>query len=139
MSKRCSVYIVGYEHPRFGNVVKVGLSEAVASRIGQLQTASVDALILHLEVSLPDRGTAKFVERKFHQTFEDVCIRGEWFGMNPGRAMFMLGNMVNSEVFAGALGPAPEAFEAFHTVDRETQTDWVNDWCEREEAAFECL
>jgi hypothetical protein len=128
MSKPCNVYIIGHQHPVYGDAVKVGITSNLGARLASLQTGSCEPLCIFFTAMLPNKEAAARIERQFHDYFHDYRLRGEWFSMPPDRAMFMLGNLLSDVI------DARPAFEPFHVADYDTQADWVNDWCTRMEA-----
>jgi len=142
-SKPCWVYVIGHQHAVHGDVVKVGISANVEARLGGLQTGSCEELTLFFCARLPDRDTAKQTESLFHSFYDDRRLKGEWFALEPGQAMFGLGTIISEigrhlylpERFAEekARMGIDEALAPFRDADDETQALWVNDYVEREE------
>lgn len=142
IDRPCFVYVIGHEHPTFGYAIKVGISENVSSRIDQLRTGSCEQLTVFFTYMLPNRQAAKRVEFQFHCRFEDMCIRGEWFGMPPDSAILLLSYLVVEEMrgrFVRDELPAVRQMagllEAFDRLDRlpdEFHEHWNHVWDERD-------
>lgn len=137
MSKACHVYIVGHEHPIYGHAVKVGITEALSSRISQLQTGSCEDLILFFSFSLPDKSIAAQVEGFFHQAFQHFRIRGEWFRMPPDGALMLLSFAVSEFLHyaypwrisdARREAGMQRAFDILDHMPSADQERWNDEW-----------
>lgn len=142
IDKPCFVYVIGHEHRTFGHAIKVGISENVASRLDQLRTGSCEQLTVFFTYKLPNRQAAKNVEFQFHARLDDMCIRGEWFGMPPDSAILLLSYLVTRELSSRYAQPdlsiaraASGLLDAFDRLDRlpdEFHEHWNQVWDERD-------
>lgn len=64
---------------KFGNMVKVGLTNDPAARLRTLQTGLPEALTMPYLVVLPKREQAVRLEKSLHRQMADRRVRGEWF------------------------------------------------------------
>jgi hypothetical protein len=136
--KPCHVYLVGHEHATFGYAVKVGISDSIASRLSSLQTGSCEELKLFFSFKLPTRAAALRVEQRFHQYFDDWCIRGEWFGMPPNGALMLLSYFVvevlRETTSVEALADVRHesglraAFDIIDYIPGDEQDRWNDEW-----------
>lgn len=89
-----------------GDKVKIGWSRNVALRLSQLQTASADELVL-----LGCMPGTQETERRIHEAFSALRVRGEWFRAEAG-------------LVAGARWMCQEANGAASYSQCETRRRW---------------
>jgi predicted GIY-YIG superfamily endonuclease len=77
--------------------IKVGMAKNPEKRLANMQTSIPKSLRLLAAIPLPDRKSARALERELHDLFKDERIRGEWFN----RRIVKKGKM--KEVFGGTL------------------------------------
>lgn len=68
-----------------GGPVKIGWSVDVHERLSELQTGCP----LPLEIRRTIETTDRTLEKRIHQYFKDLRIRGEWFDVDPELDLFM--------------------------------------------------
>lgn len=82
------LYVIGtFRYGVLHAPVKVGISGNVASRLKAIQTGSATPLGLFASFTLPSRRIALNAEQAFHATLKDQRLSGEWFDMEPERAV----------------------------------------------------
>lgn len=115
--KDCIVYIVS--HATDGRVsapVKVGITENVSARMGQLRTGSAAELVLIHAFTMPNREIARAIEEAFHSTQSDKRLRGEWFDMHPVAALQLM--VMNIEAALSATGPGLSEKERAEVLEK---------------------
>lgn len=77
--------------------VKVGITSDTASRLASLRTSSAKPLELFYALGMRTRLEALGVERAFHLSQDRRRLQGEWFDMQPLKAvkLLMLGYVLN--------------------------------------------
>jgi hypothetical protein len=78
------IYVIGTQEKQ-----KIGYSGNVEKRLSTLQTGNAEKIQIHytIEVS-PDM--ARKIEKKIHNDYRYLMIRGEWFNMKPEQATSIL-------------------------------------------------
>lgn len=85
------VYVIGtLLDGRLTAPVKVGVTTDVTGRLAALQTGSAKPLGLLYALGLPSRLMALGLERSFHLAEAEHRLSGEWFDLEPLRAMKLL-------------------------------------------------
>ncbi len=77
--------------------IKVGMSKNPEKRMANIQTCIPKSLRLVAKIPMPDRQSARCLEKELHQLFAPERIRGEWFN----RRIVRIGRMKN--IFGGTL------------------------------------
>jgi len=65
---------------------KIGMSRDMEKRIKTLQIGSPELVEVVGHIRLEDRGTARAIEKSFHETLDDFISHGEWFKLPIGIA-----------------------------------------------------
>ena len=83
----CHVYVI--EHVDSGNI-KIGISQNVAQRLSDLQSAAPGLLVLKATFECADRKSAQVVEKLAHGAFWKSRVNREWFRIPAYRAAKVL-------------------------------------------------
>lgn len=88
----CDVYVISAvnDDGKLAAPVKVGISENANVRLGTIQTACPFRIELAYVVSCFDRNIARALEMSFHNAQKDMQAYGEWFNIEPVRAINIL-------------------------------------------------
>lgn len=90
-TSECYLYVIGVrDGDGFKAPCKVGISSSPRGRLASLNTGSPFPLGLVGALRLPARDIAEFCERGFHETQAASRLNGEWFDMEPGKALFLV-------------------------------------------------
>lgn len=82
------IYVIAVkEGGEFKSPVKVGVSASPFGRLDALQTACPHDLGIVGVLSYPNREMARQMEDCFHQTHKAERRRGEWFDIEPQKAL----------------------------------------------------
>jgi hypothetical protein len=146
MIEPCFVYLFGYEHAQFQHAVKVGISNNVFARLGQIQSHNPNIVIPHFNFEFYTRDFARKVESRFHRRHSHVGIHGEWFGFeSSNHALFLLTMEVVRALSESYPSDAQARvrrdsglLKAFAILDGEMGDDeaerWNMEWMDLEEA-----
>jgi hypothetical protein len=84
----CFLYLIAAKvGDRFVAPVKVGVSHGPMGRLATLQTASPRELGIVGIIAYPCREIALKMEDCFHETQGEKRLRGEWFDIEPDKAL----------------------------------------------------
>lgn len=88
----CKVYVIcAVRGTPFGHeIIKVGISKSVASRIDSLKSGCPYHLREFASFTLADRQMALMIEQRFHRNFSESRLAGEWFDTIAIAAIYML-------------------------------------------------
>lgn len=71
--------------------IKVGVTTSLRSRLAALQTGSSRKLLYHQAWDFSEcPKAARRFEGAFHNCQSAAALAGEWFGMDPGKAAFLI-------------------------------------------------
>lgn len=96
--------------------VKVGITNNLGSRLSVIQTSCPFPISLVHSFSFPQRDMARYLERGFHQVQKPSRAYGEWFDMEPLKALSILCLMVRIALHANGVASEDEdrAVEIFN-------------------------
>jgi hypothetical protein len=78
------IYVIGTDEKQ-----KIGYSGDVEKRLSTLQTGNAEKIRIHHKIEVaPER--ARKIEKKIHDEYRYLMIRGEWFNMKPEQATSIL-------------------------------------------------
>ena len=77
--------------------IKVGIAKSPEKRMANMQVSIPKPLRLIAKFPMPDRQSARNLEKDLHEAFADEHIRGEWFN----RRIVRIGRM--KKLFGGTL------------------------------------
>ena len=85
------LYIIAVsQEGRLRSPVKVGITANPRARLRTIQTGSAAPLDFVWVFALPTIDVARSIERAFHRALEHARLTGEWFDMDPERALRLL-------------------------------------------------
>lgn len=88
----CDVYVIGAvnDEGKLTTPVKVGISENTTVRLGTIQTSCPFRIDIAYVFACFDRNVARAIELSFHGVQKDARAHGEWFNIEPIRAIHIL-------------------------------------------------
>lgn len=85
------VYVVAYPKENvWEGPVKVGITKALKGRLQGIQTGSPHPVGFAWAFAVPNRAIARQLEESFHETQKRFALKGEWFDMNPTKAVQLM-------------------------------------------------
>lgn len=101
----CYIYVIAHSAANMLlRPIKVGISKSPVSRIASLQTGNPASLEFAFYFKLPDADLARYAESKFHSMQSHNRLSGEWFDIDPVRAIHLLCEILSPEL-CGHSGP----------------------------------
>jgi hypothetical protein len=113
------LYVIGtFRSGELHAPVKVGISGNVGSRLKAIQTGSATPLGLFASFSLPSRRIALAAEQSFHAVLKQHRLTGEWFDMEPERAVRLVSIVIQVLLLKAFKGQPPHLIhEALDDTD----------------------
>lgn len=97
------VYVVAHSlHDGWRGPCKIGISSSWACRVSSLQSGNPKPIGLFVFYDIGDRACAAQTERALHRIFSDKRLSGEWFQIDPNRAVCAIHFLIAKTVGEGA-------------------------------------